>query len=123
MGTLDPSTEPEPNRSNTGSPVEDAGALVTARRHGLVSPRLDPLRDKGCRYAERLSAAGVTTELIQNPGAVHGFDLLGMSSQVTADAVAGDHGDSGRRPPRATSGGHTRLVLAVGAIQGTGYGR
>lgn len=36
----------------------------------------DPLRDEGRDYAARLSAAGVTTELVQVPGTVHGCDLL-----------------------------------------------
>ncbi|MGI5339332.1 alpha/beta hydrolase [Streptomyces sp. CA-181903] len=42
----------------------------------IAVAEVDPLRDEGRDYAARLSAAGVTTELVQVPGAVHGFDLL-----------------------------------------------
>ncbi|MEU7046115.1 alpha/beta hydrolase [Streptomyces varsoviensis] len=42
----------------------------------ITVAEIDPLRDEGRAYADRLTAAGTTTELIQLPGAVHGFDLL-----------------------------------------------
>ncbi|MCK7627388.1 alpha/beta hydrolase [Streptomyces sp. RS10V-4] len=54
----------------------------------LVVAEIDPLRDEGRRYAERLSAAGVTTELIQAPGAVHGFDLLFPKARVSERNLA-----------------------------------
>ncbi|MET8679571.1 alpha/beta hydrolase fold domain-containing protein [Streptomyces sp. NPDC004647] len=41
-----------------------------------VIAEVDPLRDEGPAYAARLSAAGVQTEIVQFPGAVHGFDIL-----------------------------------------------
>ncbi|OKI02612.1 lipase [Streptomyces sp. CB02923] len=88
-------------REFTGTPVLNRGALELAVRYyakdshaaPYVSPvraadlsglppaciavaEADPLRDEGRDYAARLSAAGVTTELVQVPGAVHGFDLL-----------------------------------------------
>ncbi|MBO8196777.1 alpha/beta hydrolase [Streptomyces smyrnaeus] len=44
---------------------------------------IDPLRDEGRDYAARLSAAGVTTELVQVPGAVHGFDLLFPQARIS----------------------------------------
>ncbi len=49
---------------------------------------VDPLRDEGRDYAERLSAAGVTTELVQVPGAVHGYDLLFPQARVSERSLA-----------------------------------
>ncbi|WP_411129147.1 hypothetical protein [Streptomyces sp. x-19] len=39
--------------------------------------------DGGRDYAARLSAAGVTTELVQVPGAVHGFDILFPQARIS----------------------------------------
>jgi acetyl esterase len=59
----------------------------------IVVAEVDPLRDDGLAYGARLSAAGVNTEIVQVPGAVHGFDLLfahttvgerGLATQVRA---------------------------------------
>ncbi|MFI7102845.1 alpha/beta hydrolase [Streptomyces sp. NPDC050161] len=73
------------------SPVQaaDLGGLPPAF---VVVAEADPLRDEGRRYAERLSAAGVTTELIQVPGAVHGFDLLFPKARISERNLA----DQGR---------------------------
>ncbi|MFH8343979.1 alpha/beta hydrolase [Streptomyces sp. NPDC018045] len=70
-----------------GSPVQaaDLSGLPPAF---VVVAEVDPLRDEGRRYAERLSAAGVTTELIQAPGAVHGFDLLFPTARVSERNLA-----------------------------------
>ncbi|MDJ1137302.1 alpha/beta hydrolase [Streptomyces iconiensis] len=54
----------------------------------VVVAEVDPLRDEGRQYAERLSAAGVTTELIQVPGAVHGFDLIFPTTRVSERNLA-----------------------------------
>ncbi|MFH8411306.1 alpha/beta hydrolase [Streptomyces sp. NPDC018019] len=43
----------------------------------------DPLRDEGRDYAARLSAAGVTTEFVQAPGALHGYDLVFPQARVS----------------------------------------
>lgn len=59
----------------------------------IMVAEIDPMRDENVAYAARLSAAGVNTELVQVPGAVHGFDLLfahttigerGLATQVRA---------------------------------------
>ncbi len=39
----------------------------------VVVAEHDPLRDEGLGYAERLSAAGVATAVIDAPGMIHGF--------------------------------------------------
>ncbi|MCS7482880.1 alpha/beta hydrolase [Umezawaea endophytica] len=54
----------------------------------IVVAEVDPLRDEGRDYAARLSAAGVTTELVQVPGAVHGFDLLFPQARVSERNLA-----------------------------------
>ncbi|MFI0470723.1 alpha/beta hydrolase [Saccharopolyspora sp. 5N102] len=49
----------------------------------IAVAEIDPLRDEGRDYAARLSAAGVNTELVQVPGAVHGFDLLFPQARIS----------------------------------------
>lgn len=95
-------------REFTDTPVLNRGALELAVRYyakdSLTAPyaspiraadlsglpptyiavaEIDPLRDEGRDYAARLSAAGVTTELVQVPGAVHGFDLLFPQARIS----------------------------------------
>ncbi|MEU5266959.1 alpha/beta hydrolase [Streptomyces hygroscopicus] len=54
----------------------------------IAVAEIDPLRDEGLDYAARLSAAGVTTELVQVPGAVHGFDLLFPQARISERNLA-----------------------------------
>jgi acetyl esterase/lipase len=56
-------------------------AYVLAAEH-------DPLRDEDVDYARRLSDAGVPSELHVFPGAFHGFDLVGLGTEVGRRAVA-----------------------------------
>ncbi|MFI0263128.1 alpha/beta hydrolase [Streptomyces sp. NPDC017056] len=62
------------------SRAADLGGLPPAY---VAVAEVDPLRDEGRDYAARLSAAGVTTELVQVPGAVHGFDLLFPQARIS----------------------------------------
>ncbi len=45
-------------------------------RTTMVICTLDPLRDEGLAYGQKLAAAGVPTEMWMIPGAVHVFDLF-----------------------------------------------
>jgi acetyl esterase len=54
----------------------------------VVTAELDPLRDEGEAYAERLRAAGVDVELTRYDGLIHGFFGLGSLSARSADAIA-----------------------------------
>lgn len=61
--------------------------------HGLpptlvMVAEIDPLRDEGLAYAARLSAAGVNTEVIQVPGAVHGFDIMFADTRIGERGLA-----------------------------------
>jgi acetyl esterase len=54
----------------------------------ILTAECDPLRDEGIEYASRLLASGVSVELHNFAGAVHGFDILGMTTAVGQRAFA-----------------------------------
>ncbi|MFI0742011.1 alpha/beta hydrolase [Streptomyces sp. NPDC021100] len=76
-------THPDPY----ASPIRAAGLGGLPPAYIAVA-EVDPLRDEGRDYAARLSAAGVTTELVQVPGAVHGFDLLFPQARISERNLA-----------------------------------
>jgi acetyl esterase/lipase len=53
----------------------------------IMTAEFDPLRDEGIDYAVRLQRAGVSTELHNFPGTVHGFDLVAPQAAVSQRAI------------------------------------
>jgi acetyl esterase len=59
----------------------------------IVTCELDPLRDQGEAFGNRLSAAGVNVTVRREPGMVHNFllwDLISPACAAAADRVADD---------------------------------
>ena len=54
----------------------------------VITAELDPLRDEGERYAERLQLAGVPTVLSRYDGMIHGFLLFGDMFEESRGAIS-----------------------------------
>ena len=54
----------------------------------VITAELDPLRDEGEAYAQRLAEAGVPVELIRYDGVVHGFMGIDMHLPQSQQALA-----------------------------------
>lgn len=54
----------------------------------VITAELDPLRDEGERYAERLQLAGVPTVLSRYDGMIHGFFLFGDMFDESRQAIS-----------------------------------
>ncbi|HLX87388.1 MAG TPA: alpha/beta hydrolase [Acidimicrobiales bacterium] len=76
--------------------AEDLSGLPPAY---VLAAEHDPLRDEDLAYARRLVESGVPTELHLYPGTFHGFDLVGVHTDVGRRAVA-EQADALRRALR-----------------------
>ena len=65
----------------------DSARLARSAPASVITAGFDPLRDEGNAYAAALTAAGVTTELRQYPGQIHGFIGLRTVLSDAADAL------------------------------------
>ena len=74
--------------------ADDLGRAAAAY---ILPPSTTRLRDEAIDYAQRLLAAGVSVELHNYAGAVHGFDLYAPGAAVTNALVRGALGLPARR--------------------------
>jgi len=88
--------EGTPNDPRVSPLVADDSAFAASPRTLVITAELDPLRDEGEAYADRLRAAGVAVETTRYDGMIHGFFALG----------------------EFLSDGRRALVQAAGALRG-----
>ena len=69
--------ESAPNDPRVSPLLADDSAFAASPRTLVITAELDPLRDEGEAYADRLRAAGVAAETTRYDGMIHGFFSLG----------------------------------------------
>jgi acetyl esterase len=87
-------SDPREGEEAGASPILATDAVLARLPPTLVvTAGLDPLRDEGAAYAERLAAAGVAVDYVCVPGTIHAFVLFAGSIAKGATVIA----DIGRR--------------------------
>jgi acetyl esterase len=64
----------------------DRSSLAGLPTAYVETAEFDPLSDEGAEYAQRLQASGVSVELNQTKGTIHGFDTV-LTSRIAQDAL------------------------------------
>ena len=67
--------------------LADDAALARTPPALVITPELDPLRDEGEAYAERLESLGVRTSRLRYDGVFHGFFTFAAALDAGRDAV------------------------------------
>lgn len=67
------------------SPIH--GELTRLPPAYVETPEFDPLHDQGHAYAQALSEHGVSVEMNEIKGAIHGFDLLAADSSISKQTM------------------------------------
>ena len=93
--------EGAPNDPRVSPLLADDSAFAASPRTLVITAELDPLRDEGEAYADRLRAAGVAAETTRYDGMIHGFFSLGeflsdgrRALTQAADALGGAIGSA-----------------------------
>jgi len=84
--------EGAPNDARVSPLLADDAAFAASPRTLVITAELDPLRDEGEAYADKLATSGVPVDRVRYDGLIHGFlDMVELSDGARAayDDVAG----------------------------------
>jgi len=84
----------------------------------VVTAALDPLRDEGEAYAERLRAAGVRVTATRYDGLIHGFFVMGglsAGARTAVDETIATFGQLLRQGPQSPNTNAGSLSSASGS--------